>query len=141
MYLADRTAAECKSHVEVYTDGSTKLKEQTMAWSVILKTESAPRPATYAMGRVRKLGSTLSMLAELVAIVNALVKVAANVDMTLYTDSKASIEVIKPCRRLTDMRERTRKPGWVLLELISHRGWKAKFALQIRLPIQPNLPD
>jgi ribonuclease HI len=63
-----------------------------MAWSVILKTDCAPRPATYAMGRVRKLGSTSSMLAELVAIANALVKVAANVDMTLYTDSKASIE-------------------------------------------------
>jgi hypothetical protein len=39
--------------------------------------------------------------------------------MTLYKDSKASIEAIKSYRRLTDMHERTRKPGWVLLELIS----------------------
>jgi hypothetical protein len=80
MYLADRTSVECKPHVAVYTDGSTKLKEPTMAWSVILKTDCALRPATYAVGRVRKLGSTPSMLAELVAIANALVKVAANVD-------------------------------------------------------------
>jgi hypothetical protein len=68
MYLADRTSVECKPHVEVYTDGSTKLKEQTnstcMGWGVILKTDCAPRPATYAMGRVRELGSTSSMLAR-----------------------------------------------------------------------------
>jgi hypothetical protein len=83
MYLADRTAAEYKPHVRSVRRWIHKI-ERTKIWLGV----SSSRLIEHLdlqhmpMGRVRKLGSTSSMLAELVAIANALVKVAANVDMT-----------------------------------------------------------
>jgi ribonuclease HI len=120
MFTASPQAAALEPELHVYTDGSAVLERQKMAWGAIVRT-GAPMVQLARRrncGRVRPLTRTSSMLAELVAIANVLVRTASNVELTVHTDSKAAIEAITSYRECTSMRQRHRRRGWVILSMI-----------------------
>jgi ribonuclease HI len=92
-----------------------------MAWGMVVKTGAMAVQYAHRTrrGRVRPLTRTSSMIAELAAIANTMVRTASNVALTVYTDSEASIKAITSFHECTSHRKRTRSSGWVLLNLIT----------------------
>ena len=101
--------------VEVFTDGSFRPGTRRSSWAVVAPALSARASSGLIVG----VAKPSAFLAELIAIANALVIIAVNVPLLVYTDCKAAIAAIHLAQRSSrTIRSRLRSSGWPVLELI-----------------------